>query len=260
MNMNRNNLRKILNDFNSISNRLLQADYNDYTDIVKKYVKYIKKTPLIYDYIQDCGAYEGDLEQEFKEVGSSYGRMIFSLGDEPFEEVRNVFAILEYIADHEIEVSYGIALGYSSSNKYQDKIKGFNDRVVMVLIRHLENYLTDIGIQMGLDDRTNYTITVNNGQVNIANDNASINANNLVSINGEEVTKLIQAVKDASLSLSPEECEVLNGNLNIIEEECKKEEPKKSFIKTALNSIKFIKGTAEFAAAVTALFDFFTGI
>ena len=54
MRLNRNELRKILYDFNSFSNRLLQADFQDYTDVLKKFLNFINNTPIIFDYILDC--------------------------------------------------------------------------------------------------------------------------------------------------------------------------------------------------------------
>ena len=67
----------------------------------------------------------------------------------------------------------GVAMGYSHSKGYQDKIKGFNDRFVMVLIRHIERYLTKVGIDMGLDEKIIYNVTVENGQAIIATDSVS---------------------------------------------------------------------------------------
>ena len=43
MKLNRAELRKIIYDFNSISNRLMQVDFEDYTDVATKFVNYIKK-------------------------------------------------------------------------------------------------------------------------------------------------------------------------------------------------------------------------
>jgi hypothetical protein len=178
------------------------------------------------------------------------------LGDTDEEEIRNVFAILNYIAENNIEIHLGVAFGYSSSKKYQDKIKGFNDRVVMVLIHHIERYLTKIGIDMGVDEKIIYSITVQNGQVNIANDNASISATNTVGIDTTQLEKLIQAVRKTADGLSNEDAEILNSNLEVIEEEIKSENPRKGFIKTAVSGLKMLKGTAEFAAAITALIQF----
>ena len=81
MRLNRNELRKIQYDFNSFSNRLLQADYEDYTGVLGKFLKYIDDTPIILDYIMDCGSCDWDLAKEVQEVQASYGRMIFSTGD-----------------------------------------------------------------------------------------------------------------------------------------------------------------------------------
>ena len=172
MKLNRIELKKIIYDFNSISNRLMQADFNDYNGVLSKFLNYINTTAVISDYVKDCGICIQNLDEEFREVANSYGNSIFTLGDTDDEEVCNVYAILNYIVEHNIEIHYGLAWGYASSKKYQDKVKGFNERVVMVLIRHIERYLTKVGIDMGLDEKSTYTITVHNGQVNVANDNA----------------------------------------------------------------------------------------
>lgn len=256
MKLNRAELRKIMYDFNSISNRLLQADFNDYTNVVSKFVVFINDTPIIRDYITDCGFCKQDMKQEFDEVSRSYGRCIFSLGDTDVEEVRNVFAIVNYIAKNGIEIHHGVAMGYSSSNKYQDKIKGFNDRVVMVLIRHIESYLTKIGIDMGIDEKISYSITVQNGQVNIANDNAKIMATNTVGIDAAQLAELVQAVRNTANGLSHEDAEILESGLEVIEDEIKSEKPRKGFLKTAVSGVKMLKGSTEFAAAVAALIQF----
>lgn len=256
MNLNRAELRKIIYDFNSISNRLIQADFNDYTNVVIKFVNFIKNTPIIFDYITDCGLCEQDLKQEFDEIRQTYGRYNFSLGNTDKEEVRNIFAILVYISENNVEVHYSVAMGYSTSSKYQDKVKGFNDRVVMVLIRHIESFLTKIGIDMGIDEKTTYSITVQNGQVNIANDNAKITANSAVGFDIEQLAKLVKTVRITANDLSKEEVEVLESNLEVIEDEIKSDKPRKGFLKTAISSLKMLKGSAEFLAATAALIQF----
>ncbi len=256
MRLNRKELRKIIYDFNSISNRLLQADYEDYHGILAKFLDYIQRTPIINDYVVDCGMCEQNLHEEFQAVSSSYGHCIFSLGDTDEEEVCNIFAILNYIVENNIEIHYNVALGYSSSSKYQDKVKGFNDRVTMVLIRHIERYLTKIGIDMGVDEKVTYSITVQNGQVNIANDNATINATNTNGIDFSQCSKLLDAVKKSATNLSPDDKETLESSLEVIEEEVLTTHPRKSFLKTAIAGIKTIKGTTEFAVAALALIEF----
>lgn len=257
MKLNRIELKKIMYDFNSISNRLMQADFDDYHSVLTKFIGFLNDHELIHDYIVYCGVCEQDLQQEFDEVTGAYGDAIFTLGDTDEEEVNNVYAILSHIVNNNIEIHYGVAMGYSSSNKFQDKVKGFNDRVVLVLIRHIERYLTKIGIDMGLDDKVTYSISVENGQVNIANDNAVINATSTVNaIDTAQLLELIKAVKAESGLLTDEDQDVLDNSLEVIQEEFKMDNPRKSFIKTALVGINAIKGTAEFMAAVAALIQF----
>lgn len=256
MKLNRTELKKIIYDFNSMSNRLLQADFADYNDVLSKFISFVRGSEIIINYISDCGECDQDLEQEFKEVGESYGDSIFTIGATDSEEVKNVYAILCYIVNNKLEIHYHLASSYSYSDKFQDKIKGFNDRVVMVLIRHIERYLTKIGIDMGLDDKNVYSITVTNGQVNIANDNATIKATMNNGFELMQLSALIQDVRHETEYLHDDDKEAVISSLEVIEQELQAEKPRKNFIKTAISGIKAIKGTAEFAAAVAALIQF----
>ncbi len=256
MKLNRRDLQKILYDFNSISNRLLQANYEDYLNVLKKFISFLNGTSIIYDYIVDCGECTQNLDEEFQEIIESYGYAIFSTGESDEEEVCNVYAILKYIVEKDIVVYIDIAQGYSSSNKPQDVIKGFNDRFVMILIRHIERYLTKVGIDMGLDEKNVYNVTVRDGQAIIANDNAVVTANNTVSVNSEELLNLIESVRNCSENLLTEEKEALQESLEVIEEEASSDTPKKSMLRTAISVLKGLKGSVEFSAAVASLIQF----
>ena len=253
MRLSRRDLRKIQYDFNSISNRLLQADYQDYLDVLGKFLGFIKNTPIIFEYISDCGCCDWNLEEKAKQVQSSYGRVIFPTGDTEEEEVRNVYAVLEYIVERHIEVHRSLAYGYSASKKFQDMVKGFNDRFVMVLIR----YLTKVGIDMGLDEKVVYNVTVQNGQAIIANDNATVTATANIGLNTNDLKTLIEAVRTSASELNAEDKETVSDSLEVIEAEATAEKPKKGMLKTAiaaLNNVKdTVKGVAEFGTAVTAL-------
>lgn len=256
MRLNKKDLRKIQYDFNSYSNRLLQADYNDYTGVLGKFLNYIDCTPIIVDYIKDCGACDWNLAEEVKEVQASYGSLIFSTGDTEEEEVRNVYAVLHHLVETNNSVYHGVAMGYSSSNRYQDKIRGFNDRFVMVLIRHVERFLTKVGIDMGLDDRIVYNVRVENGQAIFATDNATVNATNQVGVDVGELKKILAEVQTAASELAPEEQETVFEYLEVIETEATAEKPKKGMLRTAINALKAIKGVTEFGAAVAGLAEF----
>lgn len=256
MRLNRKELRKIQYDFNSIANRLLQADFQDYTNVLGKFLYYIDSTPIIIDFIIGCGQYVGNIADEVNKVQSSYGRLIFDTGKTDEEEVCIVYTILHYLADSNNSIYHGIAYGYSHSDSYQDKIKGFNNRFVMILIRHVERYLTKIGIDMGLDERITYNVTVEKGQSIIATDGSTVRATNQVGIDNDEISKLIAAVRSASDNLKPEEIEVVEESLEVIQTETSSVKPKKSMLKTAITTLSTIKGVAEFGAAVAALVQF----
>lgn len=256
MRLNRNELRKILYDFNSWANRLLQAAFQDYTGVLSKFINFIDNTPIIIDFIKDCGECDLDMESEVKKVQTSYGNAIFSTGNTDEEEIRNVYATLHYLVETDNSIYHGVAMGYAHSNKYQDMIKGFNDRFVMVLIRHIERYLTKVGIDMGVDEKIVYNVTVENGQAIIATDGSTVNATNQVGTDGTELAKLIAAVQAATGSLTPEDKDAVQESLEVIEAEAAAEKPKKSMLKTALSTLSTIKGIAEFGAAVAALAQF----
>ena len=256
MKLSRKDLRKIQYDFNSCANRLLQADFEDYTSVLAKFLNYINKTPIIIDFIKDCGECDWNLVDEVKEVQSSYGRAIFSTGDTDEEEIRNVYSTLHYLVETNNSIYHGVAMGYAHSNKYQDMIKGFNDRFVMVLIRHIERYLTKVGIDMGVDEKIVYNVTVENGQAIIATDGSTVNATNQVGTNGDELAKLIAAVQATTGGLSPEDKEAVTESLEVIAAEASAEKPKKSMLRTAFATLNTVKGVAEFATAVAALIQF----
>jgi hypothetical protein len=255
--LNRIELKKIIYDFNSISNRFMRVDWREYSSLLSKFLAYIDSVEVISDFIKDCGEPSYDVSKEVTDVVMSYGGSYFDIGDTTQQEVTNIYHILKFCSDNDINVVEHIARSYASSNKRQELAKEFNERVSMVLIRHIEGYLTKIGIDMGMDEQIKYSITVNNGQVNLASDNATIHATQNNGIDVQQVKLFTDAVRSEVTScLTDEEIETVNDNLDIIESEAVKSGPRKGFLKTALIGLQAIKGTAEFGAAVIALVQF----
>lgn len=257
MELNRKELKKIIYDFNSIASRFVRVDYTEYTSILKKFLAHVDGVEIISEYIKDCGQPTYDVETEVREVMNSYGRAIFDLGETDQHEVVNIYHILKYCIENDIFIPHTIAMSYSSSRKYQDMTKEFNERVPMVLIRHIEGYLTKIGIEMGVDEQVKYSITVNNGQVNLASDNARISATQNNSVDVQQVVKLIEMVRnELKIGLTPDDIELAKDNLDVIENEISQSNPRKGFLKVALTGLQGIKGTVEFCSAVATLAQF----
>lgn len=92
MELNKKDLKKIMYDFNSKSNRLLHSDFEDYSKNLSVFLKFIYDNPLIYFYIKNCGEPNINVEEEVKRVRMSYGSVIFNIGETEEEETSNVFA------------------------------------------------------------------------------------------------------------------------------------------------------------------------
>ena len=121
-------------------------------------------------------------------------------------------------------IYHGVAMGYSSSTKFQDKIKGFNERFIMVLIGHIERYLTKVGI-----DKVVYNVTVHKGQAIIATDNASVTATNYFGVDANKLNKLIAEVQTATSSLAEEDQQTVSECLEVIETEAVSRKAQKGY-------------------------------
>lgn len=235
----------------------MRVDHNEYDTTLAKFLAYIDGTEIINDYIKDCGNPTYDIKSEVEEVANSYGRIYFDLGDTTQEEIANIYHTLKYLNENNFKVVRAVAQSYTSSNKWQDMAKGFNERVVMVLIRHIEGYLTKIGIEMGMDENVRYSISVNNGQVNLASDNATVNAVQYNSVDSKGLSRLIESIKkEMSCISSDDDIEAVDESIEVIQSELLQPKPKKSLLKAAISTLQAIKGTAEFTAAVAALIQF----
>lgn len=240
MEINKKDLRKISRAFRTIANRTINVHYQEFNTILNMFLNYIDNTEIISDYINSIVVEEIDVDKEVKEVIGSYGRAIFETGTNAEEEILYTYRILKYLNENNIPIqSFGSS--YSHTNKFQDMAKGFGYRVILPFINHIEGYLTEIAIDMGFDEETKYMINVNSGQaqVNIANDNSTITSNQTNNIHGEELDNLIVSIK-ALLNddIPQEEKELINDNIDIIQEELKKENPKKGFLKVAWSGIE----------------------
>ncbi len=244
-------------DFNSIANRLMKAEVDDYKGILRKYLQFISESPIISAYLNDCGEPTiPDIDAEIMEIVGSHGQCVFSTGDTAAEENANIKAILENLANGNKEIHY-VVRSYSNSRQFDDVIKAFNERFVLILIRNIEGYLTKVGIDMGIDETVKYNITVHNGQVNLASDNAIINATANNGVNLSELQGLLdRVISESKTNLSEDDTTVVSESVEVIQQELKQDKPKKTILRGVLSTLQGIAGTAEFLAAVAALVQF----
>lgn len=107
------------------------------------------------------------------------------------------------------------------------------------------------------DDRLLISVTGGTAQINASFDNAKVEATQYIDCNEKKLEELVENVRNAlSIDISDDDIGIVNTNLDVLEEELKRVKPRKNFLKVVLKSLKAIKGTAEFGAAVTELVQF----
>ena len=258
---NKKELKNVSRDFRTISSRLLNSRCSDFDDNLKRFYLYIEKESIIKDYIISCIDEEKDynIEKDMEEISNSYGQLIFSSYLEENEEISFTYQLVKNI--YENSISYRkYVWGYSSSSQFQDKINGFIYKVISPFVTHINRYLERIFTEMGFDEDVKYYITVNaGGQFNMSRDNSTLNAtqNNNINID-EEIAKLKACLKAKNVEKNIQE-EIIE-NAEAIQEEIKKEKPRKGLLKTLANglqeSAKLVPGIMEVGASIATIIEF----
>ena len=237
-------------EFRTIANRLINCNYQTGMDLLKKFLAYIDNNELISDYIQ---GYVNPTDFEPVERETCFS----SMGDTKQEEISFTYQYLKYGLETYSSYYRDIAFGYAK--EANDAVKEFNTRIVLPLVNYIEGYLTEIGILMGYDEDVKYTINVSGGtaQVNLATDSSIINSVQNNGVDAAQLEKLlINVLQSVPTDVSSQDKEQVEESIEVIREELQRYQPKKSFIRTAITGLQAVKGSAEFLAAVTALYQF----
>lgn len=255
-------LKKQSRDFRTISSRTLTSDFQMFGDNLKRLINFIDNNEIIKNYIDSCISEDDDfkIEDDVNQVCESYNHIFDSYIDEQ-QEVSYIYQILKYIVDNDKDCR-AYTMAYSTSRQYQDKLKGFCDNVVEPLVNHIDSNYERIFIEMGYDEDSKYEITINGGQVNIAKDNAFINANQN---NYSEIDKLVADIRQNIDKIEDEEIKQdIIDNVEGIQEELRKKDVKKGRIKSFISSLQIILpkigNIIEVSAAITELITFAQGI
>lgn len=242
MNLDLKEIKKIMYDFNRVSERLMHTDFVDFSTNVERFINFIDENEIIKNFIDSAGNPTFDVETEIAEVANEYA--IFEIGNDEKSEVANIYAILSRFARHKIDSHSMMFYGYSHGSKhYQDMYDGFNSRVTMILISHIEAYLTKIGLDNGMDQRNinnNFYGPVTNLGLQQGNNNTM--TNNIESeVNLEEIRKIIDEIeknRDSFGMAFGEKADEFSKNLNELVEIVNKKE--KSKVRPLLMSLKTI--------------------
>ncbi len=256
--INKKELKKESIEFRTIASRTLTSDFQVFNGNLKRLIIFIDNNEVIKQYINSCICQYNELkiENDVKEVCTKYD-CIFEDYIEEEKEVAYIYQILKYIVDNNIDCRAYIK-SYSSSGKYQDKLKSFCDNVVEPLINYINVNYERIFIEMGMDEETKFVIISNGGQLNLARDNANITA---IQNNYNELDRLVSNVKQKVDNIEDEELkQEIIDNAEGIQEELKKKDIKKGRVKAFISSLQEalpkIGTLAELAVAITELITF----
>ena len=257
MEMNRKELKKIMYSFNAISSRMMRVSFDEYNMVLKKFLTYINETDIIHDYILSGNDDEYDAQEVFNKITTK--DYVFDFGPSTNEESYQIYKILDYIENNVIHPESAFFAIYGR-NRWQDNVKEFNDRVVLVLINNIDAYLANVGIDMGLDE--SMTWNVNGGQVNVANDNSTINATQNNGIDENELNSIVKSINDNSGGLSGDSRETLLNSVEMIRNEIVKPAPQAVIISNGIKLIASIttitNGFPLLAGCIQKLIDFAT--
>lgn len=224
----------------------MRVQFDEYGSVLKKFVDYIESNEIIMQYIcmGDTGEYDAKTDWELVVEKDGY---MFDFGPSVEEESFQIYSTLKYINEN-IMYPYRAFFRIYGEKQYQDNVKQFNDRVVLVLINNINDYLTGIGIDMGFDE--NIVWNVNGGQVNIASGNATINATQNKGVNNAELESIIKNIMDNVFELDKKDADTIIDSVEMIREEIMKPEPKRNIISSG---IKLLVSMISIANGIPAL-------
>ena len=223
-------------EFRRVASRLLKTDVDDGLDNLKRFLYCIENNPIIWEFIEEHNTLTFDIEKEIREREMHDG---YPIQPDKNYEISFIYQLLKYCSKH-CRDYLSICYWYGSSRKYQDMVDSFNDRVVHLLVSHIEIYLKGVWLSMGVDGKIN--ISVNGGQVAIAQGQGTVNATqnnhygqaqNLKEL-AEEFFKLIEA-----LDMDKEEKEDTKEIIEVAVAEVVSEKPKRSLIKHAIEKVEY---------------------
>ena len=229
--------------------------------MLRKSLTFIDGNEIIHTYVMSGDISEFDAATEYQQVTRSHGELVFDFGPTPEEETYQIYAILKHISENNLDVSIGMISQYAGiGNKRNDVIKEFNDRVVLVLIQNIEGHLTKIGYEMGMDEKMYWNVS--GGQVNVASNNATINATQNNGIQSDELDKIVKAIMDNVSSVNKEDAETIADSVNMIKDELLKPEPKRAIISNGIKllapMISIVNGMPDLGTNIQNLIDFAT--
>ena len=162
-----------------------------------------------------------------------------------------------------------IALVFNKAH-IQNIISNVRTKLLQIFLELDKNYgnLDELDVSQQIDDIDSVKQTIhqiiyqdnsitNSGEINLATGKSVLEINQNNGIDGDQLNNILIQIRQTQENISSSDKKAISEFLEVIEEQIKLDKPKKSLLKTAISGLQAIKGTTEFAVAVTALGQFF---
>lgn len=168
-------VKKLSREFRVMARQLLKTAYEDGINNLRRFIKFIESSPLIYDFILKNQVKDYDILSLINSF--TYGR--YEIPDTKQEEISHTYQLLKYGLDHFPEYSqFPLCVGGYRGSKIQTQVDEFNKTVVLSFVNQIEGYLNDLLIDLGDDDQSTIHIQVGNLYGGIMSQEHSITQNN----------------------------------------------------------------------------------
>ncbi|WP_288554432.1 conjugal transfer protein [uncultured Levyella sp.] len=237
MEIKKTELRKISREFRRLASEVINAHFREQKQFLIEFMDFINRTPLLKEYIDSVKKPLNDIAQNVKAVSESYGHQALNLGTNTLDRINIIYQAFECIIQEPSIEPYQLGWFYAASKHYQDMAQAFGDRLVYPFVSGIDSYIADISTDIGLDNESTFNITINGGQVNIANNSSIINARQ-EGASFDEVRALIQEIKQdvGQLPENQDRADML-ATIDVIDGQILEKQPNKSILKTMLEKL-----------------------
>ncbi|MBG9907427.1 hypothetical protein ABD95_14580 [Bacillus paranthracis] len=217
--------------------------------LAKKFILYIEGEPIIYDFI--CKSHKQDYDiEEILRVKPYESKHEIPIDND--EESSFIYQLLKYATEN-LTTYNEITSGYAfyKGAKYTDQIREFNYEVVRLLVNHITDYLEEMAIELGIDEKPNAKIVIQGsvGQFNYA-EQGNIEANQINNQDeGKELKKIAQELMELLKETSMENKYVQEDAIDFVGEVVqiieKGHEPKPPLLRRTTTALTEINSTVE---------------
>ena len=239
-----NEIQAISAEFRQIARRLSRTDHDQCDANLLRFLAFVEKTPLVYDFINENNTITYDISKICKERDWLDP---FSISPNKSEEISFEYQLLIY-AKTELEGDftslYGTYYYTRAESTVNDEMRTFISHIIDPLIDHICEYLQVCYIETMREEETNQkeqlpSLTANNSTIVIGSSIEGGIKNNVVENidNRDDIEETFKKLRALLITLSNEKSEEILEVLETIEDSVSKnEKPKKGFL-TALQTL-----------------------